>query len=316
MCNLNKEYAELTFILKGANNESIDAIFQQVKDNLSLLEAQYVSLLYDASAKDLLNKAIDVNSTYFPMSGKECLEYLRTNLNKYYPDLGDVEYNVDPLDADTASDTLIAYYWPSPIDDHNQNIIKTNPNNMNEGYETYGTLAHEGFPGHLYQHVFYQKTNSHNFRSTISFIGYTEGWAVNAQKYAYKFCGIDNELVQDGVFFEDTYYFLLYSIIDLGVNYYGWKEKDITEYFEKESMLFSFDNDNAEFFKDFIIERAGVYSSYGLGLSNFLTLEEETQKALKDKFDYIKYHETLMKNGPLPFNILSVAVNEYIESVK
>jgi len=313
---LDKNYAELKYILKGSNNDNLDIVFQQLQDNLSLLEAQYASSYYDEEAYKILNDALDANGTYFTLTGKDCLEYLRKNLNEYYPDLGDVEYNVDPLDPDTASSTIIAYYWPSPIDDSNQNIIKTNPNNMSEGYETYGTLAHEGFPGHLYQHVYFSRTNPHNFRSAISFIGYTEGWAVNAQKYSFKFAGVNNDTAEDGLFFEDAYYFILYSIIDLGVNYYGWKASDISEYFEKESMVFSFDTETAKSFREFIIEMPGVYCSYGIGLSNFLSLCEETQLKLGDKFDYIKYHETLLKNGPLPFNILKGAVKEYIASAK
>ena len=37
-----------------------------------------------------------------------------------------------------------------------------------------------------------------------------------------------------------------------------------------------------------------------------------TYNMFKTLIDYIKYHETLMNNGPLPFNILETAVDEYI----
>ena len=311
---LDKDYAELVYILKGSNNQSIDEVFQNLEDNLSDLEAEFMSCVYDQNSYAAFNELYNGGGN-MQLTGKDCLEYLRTNLAAYYPDLGDVEYTVEELDPDTAPSTVIAYYWPSPIDNHNQNIIRTNPNNMDEGFESYGTLSHEGFPGHLYQHVYYYKTDPHEYRSAISFIGYTEGWAVNAQYYAFRFSGIDDDYAASALFFEDAYYFFLYSLIDIGVNYYGWTAKDIVKYFNDDTM-FSFNDENAEYFREILIEMPGVYCSYGLGCSNFFSLCKDTQKKLGDKFDYIAYHDTLMKNGPLPFNILKGAVDEYIGSVQ
>lgn len=310
---LNKDYAELTYLLYSSCNKDMDTLFQELKDTLSYLEAEYISCVYDEQSLNNYYEGMDGGYS-FSLVGKECLDFLKDNLNAYYPDLGEVEYTVQELDPDTAPASAIAYYWPSPIDDFNQNIIRTNPNNMTEGYSTYSTLSHEGFPGHLYQHVYYQKTNPHNFRTTIGFIGYTEGWAVNAQYYASQFSGIADHFAASALFTEESYYFLVYSIIDIGVNYYGWKAKDIVEYFENESALFGFTTSLAEEFINIMIEYAGTYISYGVGFSNFYVLEQKTKDALGIKFDYHKYHDALLKNGPLPFNILETAVQEYIDA--
>ncbi len=311
---LNKDYAELTYYLDGSSNKPIDDVFQELKDNISLLEAAYVSCFYDAEANAILQKAMNGQLENLELVNRDCLEYLRKNLAAYYPDLGDVEYDIQELDPDTAPATAIAYYWPSPIDNSNQNIIRTNPNNMVGGFETYGTLSHEGFPGHLYQHVFYHRTDPHDFRSVIGFGGYTEGWAVNAQYYAYLFSGIDNDYAAMALFIEDAWYFFYYSLIDLMTNYYGYTAQEIADYFEKESMLMSFDKDSAREMMNFMIEMPGLYCTYGLGASSFISLCEKAKGLLGDKFDYVAYHETLMKNGPLPFNILEEAVDEYIEA--
>ena len=283
---------------------------------MNTLENSYMTCYYDEEGFAKYTKATSGEIPTLNLVNRECLDYLRDNLDDYYTDLGAVEYDVQELDPDTAPATTIAYYWPSPVDNHNQNIIRTNPNNMSEGYETFSTLSHEGFPGHLYQHVYYYKGNPHNFRTTIGFIGYTEGWAVNAQKYAYKYAGIENEKAEDAMFFESAYYFPLYSLIDIGVNYYGWSAKDITKFFEENSRIFSFGSEDAEYFRNFIIEMPGIYCSYGLGLCNFYSLEQYAREALKDKFNIVTYHDAVLKNGPLPFNILKVVVDEYIEANK
>ena len=310
LCNLDKDYAKLLYILQGSDNKNIDTVFEELNDNLDLLEAMLMSCIYDQNSYNKYETYYNGGGS-MSLVGKDALEFLRKELVDYYPDLGDVEYSVEELDPDTAPSTVVAYYWPSPVDNHNQNIIRTNPNNMLPGYETYGTLSHEGFPGHLYQHIYFLKGAPHNFRSAIGFIGYTEGWAVNAQYYAYQFSGIDDEYAAAAMFFEDAYYFFLYSIIDIGVNYYGWSEKDIVKHF-KDDQLFSFDNSNAAYIRDLLIEMPGVYCSYGLGCSSFMTLCENTKASMGDKFDYVTYHDALMKNGPLPFNILQTAVDEYI----
>ena len=316
LCKLDKDYAELSYYLYGSNNKPIDEVFRELQDNLSMLEASYISCYYDSDSWSKFNAAANGELYTMKLELGDCLEYLRKNLYVFYPDLGEVEYDIEVLDPDTAPSSAIAYYWPSPIDNHNQNIIRTNPNNMSGDFRDYGTLSHEGMPGHLYQHVFYYRTNPHNFRSVIGFTGYTEGWAVNAQYYAYQFSGIDDEYAAAAVFFEDTYYFFLYSLIDIATNYYGWSAKEIADYFEKESMLFQFDKEEVQEMIGYMIEMPGVYCSYGLGCSAFMTLCEHTQNALNDKFNFVSYHETLMKNGPLPFNILKTAVEEYIEANK
>lgn len=312
--NLDPNYAELVYIIKGSNNIAMEETFDNLKKYLNDLETAYVANYYNEQGYSEYTQAINGEKEKLNMVGRECLDYLRDDLDDYYTDLGNIEYDVQELDPDTAPATTIAYYWPSPIDNHNQNIIRTNPNNMLEGYETFSTLSHEGFPGHLYQHVYYYLSNPHNFRSAIGFIGYTEGWAVDAQRYAYKYADITNPSAQDAMFFESTYYFPLYSLIDIGVNYFGWKAKDITDYFEENSMIFSFDEQNAEYFRNLLIEMPGVYCSYGLGVLNFYDLEQYAKEALGDKFNIVEFHNTLLKNGPLSFNILKTAVDEYINA--
>ena len=116
------------------------------------------------------------------------------------------------------------------------------------------------------------------------------------------------------LFLYDADYFFIFSFIDLAVNYYGWSAKEIVDYFNKESMMYSFEKEQAQSFIETLIELPGAYCPYGLGCTEFMTLCNYARKTLGDKFDYVSYHETLMKNGPLPFNILKEAVDEYIEA--
>jgi uncharacterized protein (DUF885 family) len=314
LCNLNKNYAELTFILNGSSNEDIDTLFQNAKDEFDLMVAEYFTATYNKEAISEYQTIHQYGTDAFNFnSSRDYLEFLRQNLDDYYPDLGAVDYTVDELDPSTASDSILAYYMPCPVDDSNQNVIRTNPNTLSEDpVETYNTLAHEGFPGHLYQHVFYSRTNPHVFRSTQDFIGYTEGYAVNASYDALKMA-CENEDTANLLGFECNFYFLFYSVIDMGVNYYGWTAKDIDKYADEFGL---FNSKIGESMYDFIIDMSGVYDHYGLGHASFRQLRRYAMEQLGDDFDMVEYNRTILKNGPLPFNILKGAVDEYIASAK
>ncbi len=316
LCKLDKTYAELRYILNGSNNEPIDTVFEKTKTVYDDLLADMLRGVRDQKSYEEYMDATQFPSEDILGTPREVLDYLSESLDAYYPHLGEIPYDVDEIDASAASDTVLAYYWQAPLDNLDQNIIRVNPNNLsNDPYEAYTTLAHEGFPGHLYQHVYYHKTDPAMFRNVIGFIGYTEGYAVQAQVDALHFGNVydgASDALKDMLTFDSMYYFPLYSVIDMGINYYGWNTKQVGDYLE-ESML---SKDYAQQFMEMLIDMPGVYCSYGLGYTNFVNLRNYAKEALGSKFDIVKYNETILKNGPLPFNILKGAVDEYIAANK
>jgi len=316
LSNISKDYAKTTYYLAASNNESIDVLFEKLYYYLYELEDNFVKVLQSNKGQYVID-LIDNPSGAFALSPKDTLEYLRNNLGKYYPDLGDVSYSIDYLDPNTASATTSAYYWQAPVDDYNQNVIKVNPAFNSYGINAYGTVAHEGFPGHLYQAVYYLKTNPSNFYRTIGFIGYSEGYAVMASKDAYDFV-VEDSAIADFLFYYNYSYFLTYSIIDIGVNYYGWKTKDVMKFFNDDpyGIYNYFDEEMAESYLEFLIEYSGTYVSYGAGLVNMLELRDYGKSQLGDKFDIVEYNRSIIENGALPYNMLKVKIDEYISELK
>ena len=318
LSRISPEYAKAQFYLNGSNNEPLEKVFEDLKSNFRYLESRFYDMFSDNEAYSIVYYALYEPSGALNLSAEDTLEYLRTNLVVAYPDLGNISYNVDYLSDELGSTTTKAYYYSSPIDDYNQNIIRINPNNTDIGYDTYSTLAHEGFPGHLYQHVYALLHGQHKFRSTQGFGGNTEGYAVMAQYDAIKIAGIDNELAQDALFFYTTDYFMMYSIIDMGVNYFGWSVDDIIKFFGDDDPygIYSFTEDNAEYYYDLFIEMAGIYSCYGLGFSKYMSLRNNAKQQLGGKFDLVEFNDYVLKNGTIPFNILEGCIDEYIEANK
>jgi len=311
---LDKNYAELEFMLACSANKSVDELYAQVEDIYSLLEAEFVSVYYDDKASRQFDAALNGNIDILKNDAAGMLEYLRTNNGRYFPDLGDVAYNVSYLNPDTASTGVVAYYLHPLLDNLDQNIIRVNPNSSDESYSVYGTLAHEGFPGHLHQNVYFYRTDPKPYRTCLGYSGYTEGWAVYASYYAYRSLGIE-DYAASALFFLDNYYFFMYSLIDMQVDYYGWSADEVYKYFKENSQLASsFSKNDIRNIIDYVIENQCTFCYYGVGASGFFTLRERAAKQLNNKFDILAFNEQMVKNGPLPFVMMEEQTEEFVKA--
>lgn len=306
---LDKDYADYLFMSTSSSNKTIDELFQDISDAYSLLQAEFVSCYYDKEAwQEALNIVGGGNQTFL-LEGRDCLEYMRSKIPVCLPDLGEVEYTVEELDPDVAPENVKAYYWPNPIDNFNQNIIRTNPANLRDYIDRYSTLAHEGMTGHMFQSVFYSKTNHNNVRIYLDFIGYTEGWAVYSSYLSFVMAELGYEYLPSVLFYETNNYFLEYSLIDIMTNYYGYNADKIYDYFDENSLLVK-ERDEIEAIRGFMLEMPCAYTPYGLGYSEMIDLRENVKLKMKDDFDLVDFNESLLINGKMPFNILETYIND------
>ena len=307
LCKLDKDYAEYLIMKTGSTYRTVDDIFQILDDTYSLMQAELLSCYYDKDAWQAALDAVGGLNPTLNLVGKEALEYLREHTDNYLPEIGDVEYTVEELDPDVAPDTVLAYYWPDPIDNYNLNIIRTNPNNLKSGVNSYSTLAHEGIPGHMFQFVFYSKTNPNNIRRYTDFIGYGEGWAVYASYLSFLMAELGYEYVPSVLFYETNYYFVEYSLVDIMTNYYGYSVDEIYDYFD-ENCIFIKERSEIELLRDFMLELSCAYTPYGIGYSEIVNMRENVKSKLKDDFNLIDFNESLIINGPMPYGILETYV--------
>ena len=308
LSNINKEYAELKYLLNTSTNDDIETLFEDSKDlfddmiadfNTAIMKQKYINEYYDAYEGTIKPFNLDNDDT---------LEYLASHYSESFPDLGELKYEISYLDASSASDSVIAYYMLSPLDDLNQNVIRVNPNATNlSNIEKYTTIAHEGIPGHLYQHVYYYRTNHHNFRCTQGFIGSSEGYACYVERQSLKFTDLSKQ-AQDISFFDLFAGYIVLSICDMGVNCLNWTESQVSQYLE-ESYL---NGEYASVFMDDAIDRSAILPRYGIGYLQFVKLRNYAEDLLGDNFDEVAFNEVINKNGILPFCMLKEAVNEYI----
>lgn len=257
--------------------------------------------LYELSKShsDEIDEQIDLESA------EDVLAYLEQHLDDF-PELQKVDYNVKYLDPSVASDSIVAYYLTPPIDDVQENVIKVNGDNISNTNDLYMTLAHEGFPGHLYQFNYYYSTNPANIRTQITMLGYQEGWAMyaegqalavsNLNSYSSEYQKLNNELN-----------YVMDAAVDLGVNGLGWSISDVSEYLDN---LF-LNNEAAQSLYDYVTEYPGVLLSYGVGVAMFELLEDKATDALGDDFNQKEFNTVILNGGPRTFELVEEDVNAY-----
>lgn len=281
--------------------KSLQDQFDELDDFIRDKTAEYISLL---------QKNPDAGSTEISMSDPDqILTYLSNSLNDYgFPDCPDVNYTADYLDPSVVSGNVMAYYMSSPLDDYTDNVIRINRNNISDNTEFYNTLAHEGYPGHLYQHV-YDLSKKHNYiRQLCGYLGYQEGWAEYVANDAMEWSIMSDEDAKAVELNNDITYGLS-ALTDIAVHGLGWKEKDVSSYLSRIGL----NSEAASSLYQTAMQYPISYDSYGYGLCRFTVMRENAEEALGDRFDKTEFHEVILDHSDRMLDTVEKDVENWVK---
>ena len=233
---------------------------------------------------------------YTETDANAMLDALKDYIKKNYPIIRDTEYTVSDLPEALRVPGVLAYFLTPQIDNEDRKVIRFNPNGVDDPVEFFSTLAHEGYPGHLYQdEFFFRCEGSHALNKLLSYTGYTEGWAVVAGQEAYNYILDDKDLV----FLYAVNYNLtmnLVAITALGVHYKGWGEEEVAEFLGQYGY-----GDYAADFIDEIIADPVVFLPYTVG--RFLMLD--TLQELENKgYTPVEAKTAVLNIGACSFEVM------------
>lgn len=246
-------------------------------------------------------------SNELTLSPDEMLKTLPKLMAKDFPKLNDVTYEIRSVHPSMKSFLSPAFYLTPPIDTQIPNVIYINDSGRTNSLELFGTLAHEGFPGHLYQTVSFARSNPSDIRYLVTSSGYIEGWATYVESYGYEYAA---SLMKDStaatnavrlIWLNRSMNLCIYSLIDIGIHYRGWEEARTAAF------LKAFGITNASTVSEiyqYIVETPGNYLKYYWGYLNFLDLKTASQKKLGDDFDLKEFHRKILEIGPVQFPVL------------
>lgn len=260
-------------------------------------------LKQNSSLIDRLNQC----SGELTLTPTQMLEKLPELMKKDFPELNDATYELRTVHPSMKKFLSPAFYLTPPVDTRTPNVIYINDSGHTSSLELFGTLAHEGFPGHLYQTVSFAENNPSDIRYLVTSSGYVEGWATYVESYGYEYAASlmnDPDSAKNAVrlaWLNRSMNLCIYSLIDIGIHYRGW-DAARTAVFLK---AFGINNAStaAEIYQ-YIVETPGNYLKYYWGYLNFLDLKTVCQKRLGDDFDLKEFHRRILDIGPVQFPVL------------
>lgn len=265
-------------------------------------------LLTDAAAcRQLLNQYPNldqVSLASFSSDPSEILANLQDNMQADFPLPPESNYQLKYVDESLSSYLSPAFYLTAPIDNPNQNIIYLNPAAGYESLDLYTTLAHEGYPGHLYQNL-YSASFLSPLRSLLNFGGYTEGWATYVEMISYSYAAQGKSAREVSAISlaqkQRSMMLGLSSLIDIYVHYHGFTRNDIFHFL---SNLGISSRSAADSIYDAVLESPANYLKYDLGYLTFLDLQSYCRQKWPDQFTLSDFHRQILEIGPCQFPVL------------
>ncbi len=306
-----KEYYEYLVASGTGSTRSIEKITDMIDSALeNSMKSLYSVYMSNADAYDYY---YENDLDYGSDDPQVILDGLEVAMLKYYPEPAKTSYTIKYVHKSLEDTLSPAFYMVPPIDDTVENVIYIN-GGSNGSSEIFSTLAHEGYPGHLYQTTYFNATNPNPIRSMYNFSGYTEGWATYVEMNCYDLIEFPkyNEELTTLCKAMNEINLAIASRIDIGINYEGWDVNKVSSYLTENG----FNGEIAQDIYDYVIDDPANYLKYYLGYLEFCNLENYAKSELGSSFDYKEFHKTLLDAGPCQFNIVKSFVDDYIKESK
>lgn len=228
------------------------------------------------------------------------LDDLRSKITDTFPEIPDVDFQVKYVPESMQDYLSPAFYMIPAIDNLTENVIYINNGQTASGLNLYTTLAHEGYPGHLYQTVYFSASEPDPIRIILDFGGYVEGWATYAEMMSYYLAPLpktEASLLQKN----SSVILGLYALADMGIHYDGWSVTDTVRFFSD----YGINDPNAvQSVYKLIIGSPANYLKYYIGYLKFYELKKEMADALGNQFSQKEFHRAVLNVGPAPFEIV------------
>lgn len=289
-----KKYYEYLVRQTTGCNESISRLRlmtrAQILEDLSAMQ----KVLFPADA------ALTQASVLEQTSPDSMLDDLRSKITDTFPKIPDVDFQIKYVPESMQDYLSPAFYMIPAIDNLTENVIYINNGQTASGLNLYTTLAHEGYPGHLYQTVYFSASEPDPIRSILDFGGYVEGWATYAEMMSYYLAPLpktEASLLQKN----SSVILGLYALADMGIHYDGWSVTDTVRFFSD----YGINDPNAvQSVYKLIIGSPANYLKYYIGYLKFYELKKEMADALGNQFSQKEFHRAVLDVGPAPFEIV------------
>ena len=306
LCNFpeGKAYYEAVVSADTGCDDSVDDLFSQIA------KARREDLTF---CQNLLEKnpKLASQSPKPDAALKEAnamLSRLQKEILTDFPAPPQTEVEICHVDPALSEYLAPAFYITAPIDDISHNRIYINDAKNDTDIYYFTTLAHEGYPGHLYQTICTSSYGAPEVLSLLNYPGYTEGWATYTEMQSFYYAGLDPDLASL-LQHNQAATLSLYATADIGIHYFGWEKEKNAAFWSEYGVD---DTATVKRITDLILEEPGNYLKYYVGYLKFRQMRE--QLALENKsFSVSAFHEAILRTGPSPFSVLEETVRDQLK---
>ncbi|MBU2878039.1 MULTISPECIES: DUF885 domain-containing protein [Aliiglaciecola] len=178
-------------------------------------------------------------------------------------------------------------------------------------YQMEALAYHEGIPGHHMQRAIAQELEGiPEFQKYVSFTAYTEGWGLYSE-----------ELAKDMGFYQDPYsdfgrlamelWRACRLVVDTGIHSQKWSREQAIQYLVENTP--NPEGDSVKAIERYIA-MPGQATAYMIGKLKIMELRAYAEQTLGEKFDIRGFHDEVLKDGPVPLNILEDKIKVWVQS--
>ncbi|MDR0696388.1 MAG: DUF885 domain-containing protein [Christensenellaceae bacterium] len=298
------DYYKSLFKLKTGSSDSIETAVSKLVTSAKTYYNQ-ASFLYTSNIDAYLNEYYLSEANAFTEANALAInQSLMTSFADIMPGISNFPtVNINLLKSSQRTEFTSGYYVDSPIDNLNapENIY-INPDH-NSSF-LYSLIAHEGYPGHMYQNVYLKNNQVNNLRYVFSNVGFAEGWAVYVEELAASYISDDRTLTNAYKYsiYMEKFERALVALVDILVNYYGYSIDEVSD--ELSDYGLGFSEDIVKSLYDATVLLPGVYLPYAYGD----IMIKEIQSTYFSNVDVFEFHQALLNIGPVDFDTLKAYI--------
>lgn len=273
---------------------------REISEIKELIQAQILSDLL--SSQKVLEESPDImeQTASITESPDNILKTLETEISNAFPTCAPVNVEIKYVPNALEEYLSPAFYLIPAIDNYEENTIYINGGRDLTDINLFTTLAHEGYPGHLYQTTYFASTEPDPVRNILNFSGYVEGWATYAEMCSYYISSLEKPyatLLQKN----NSVILGLYATADIGIHYDGWSVDDTIDFFSSYGIS---DEAVVAGIYEYIVGDPANYLTYYVGYLEILELKKECMEEQGDSFSQKEFHSMLLEIGPAPFEVI------------
>lgn len=240
----------------------------------------------------------------------QTLQLLRQKTTSDFPPIAQQTCRIRYVDPSLEDFLSPAFYLTPPIDGKAVNVIYINGAARYRHSGLFNTLAHEAYPGHLYQNCYMRQKKMAPLRYVLDFPGYTEGYATYAEIYSYRYLGASADetaiLKNNAVSIH-----CIYALCDLGIHYRHWNRSQLSTFLQSHGV---YADESIQSVYETILDSPGSYLPYTVGYMEIIKLRDAFQKETGTSYSDLLFHRFLLDMGPAPYPVLHSYMASWLSS--